>query len=504
MIPSKYQQVVFDWVSGGTGHAVINAVAGSGKTTTIVEAAKLIPSQARVLFCAFNKHIEAELSRRLPRTVCVRTIHGIGYGAIAQELGRLRVDDRKLDLAIGQAAKAILRDAEKRAKKRDDDDVPALGTIVAAVRKMTHFARVTLCPTTIEDLSVMADYYQIDVGDDWLEDLCAAVSDMLALTRQIAERDRVIDFDDMIYLPAAMKIRPAQYDFVTVDEAQDLSAAQRALVLSCVAPTGRILAVGDPHQSIQGFAGADPESFAQLQATLGAVSLPLSICYRCPPNHLTLARAYVPHVEAVEGREDGGLTEIKTRDLHTVIEAGDLVISRRTAPLIGLCLTLIARRIPARVKGKDIGAALAKDVEDIGGMRGFKWAQFGKYATKWAESRKAKLMAKGADDSRIDAIDDRLAGILAVFEGSGARNPAELADAIRGLFDDASRGVTLSTIHRSKGLEADRVFVVESERLPFRFRKMLPWQAFQEECLAYVAMTRSKRDLFLIVGGDDE
>jgi len=55
--PSPYQKAIFDFVATGTGSAVIEAVAGSGKTTTIVESLNLIPKTKQVLFLAFNKAI---------------------------------------------------------------------------------------------------------------------------------------------------------------------------------------------------------------------------------------------------------------------------------------------------------------------------------------------------------------------------------------------------------------------------------------------------------------
>ena len=48
--PSEYQKKIFEFVTKGTGNAVINAKAGSGKTTTLVEAMKLIPEKEKVLF----------------------------------------------------------------------------------------------------------------------------------------------------------------------------------------------------------------------------------------------------------------------------------------------------------------------------------------------------------------------------------------------------------------------------------------------------------------------
>ena len=55
---SIYQQAVIDWVKAHItvpGALIVEAVAGSGKTFTIVKAAQLIPTSAKAAFLAFNK-----------------------------------------------------------------------------------------------------------------------------------------------------------------------------------------------------------------------------------------------------------------------------------------------------------------------------------------------------------------------------------------------------------------------------------------------------------------
>jgi AAA domain len=80
---SSYQQAIFDAVANSDSNLAINAVAGSGKTTTIVHAASLL--QGDVAFLAFNKHIVSELERRLPKNVSAMTIHSLGYKALARK-----------------------------------------------------------------------------------------------------------------------------------------------------------------------------------------------------------------------------------------------------------------------------------------------------------------------------------------------------------------------------------------------------------------------------------
>ncbi|MEL6973551.1 MAG: ATP-dependent helicase, partial [Bacteroidota bacterium] len=56
------QLAVFDFVQNGSGHGIIDAVAGAGKTTTIMRSTDYVPAEAKILFCAFNNSIAKEIA----------------------------------------------------------------------------------------------------------------------------------------------------------------------------------------------------------------------------------------------------------------------------------------------------------------------------------------------------------------------------------------------------------------------------------------------------------
>jgi DNA helicase-2/ATP-dependent DNA helicase PcrA len=95
--PSKYQQAIFDFIANDNGNAVVSAVAGSGKTTTLVQAMNLIPRDKTVLFMAFNKSIATELQDRVPKqgNITVKTVHGFGCSTVLRNLNSPRIDANK-------------------------------------------------------------------------------------------------------------------------------------------------------------------------------------------------------------------------------------------------------------------------------------------------------------------------------------------------------------------------------------------------------------------------
>ncbi len=104
-------------------------------------------------------------------------------------------------------------------------------------------------------------------------------------------------------------------------------------------------------QAIMAFAGADSTSYDRILTATGAQEFPLSVCYRCPRSHLEdLARREVPDIEARPGAPVGTIASVPEDALGDLVRAGDLVLCRMTAPLIGWCLKLIERMIPARAR----------------------------------------------------------------------------------------------------------------------------------------------------------
>lgn len=94
--PSPYQERIFETVEAGRGDTVVNAVAGSGKTQTLVWSSDLITSK-NALFAAFNKPIAEELAKRLPNIEC-RTIHSLGFSIVTKYLRQTyRIGKVKLD-----------------------------------------------------------------------------------------------------------------------------------------------------------------------------------------------------------------------------------------------------------------------------------------------------------------------------------------------------------------------------------------------------------------------
>lgn len=472
--PSHYQTDIFDWISSGSGSAQVGAVAGSGKTTTLVEAAGKLNGSSSV-FVAFNKHIAETLGTRLGGKCEARTLHSIGREIVQDSYGWVKVDNRK----YGEARSMFGRDLKPEE--------------FIALQKLEEFARLT-CSETEQDLMDISNHFNLYITPRMVK----PVFSILDWGLDQAKKTGTIDFNDMIWIPARERITPRnQYDFVLADEAQDFNVAQRRLVLSLRKSGGRLLAVGDRQQAIMQFAGADERSWDAIGKETEAVLLPLSICYRCPISHLDLAREIVPQIEAREDAPRGILETISKDSIQSLSREGDLIICRRTAPLIPLCFRFIASGINARVRGRDIGKGIADTVKRIAKTPAA-FDNFSAQVEKWLEGQISRLTLRKASDDAIQQAQDQAECMIICKQNFEASSAAELAGKIERIFSDDQAPITLSTIHRAKGLEADRVFILESERLG---AARAPSDRQAESNLRYVALTRSKSELYLVESG---
>lgn len=483
--PSKYQKSVFTYIQKGRGNAVIDAVAGSGKSTTIVNALKLIPADKSVLFLAFNKSIVEELKIKIGNmpNVDIKTLHSLG-AQVTMKTFKAKLSTDKYTSWVNSGIKNSLLAPKNQALALN---LESMISWKSNILKLIDLGRVNLV-SSAKELENLAWKHDIMLEDNEVEIAMKGIS--------WGESEiSIIDFTDMIYFPNVKKMNMFLYDWVFIDECQDLNSAQRNLFLKCLKPNGRFVAVGDPRQAIYGFAGADVESFNLLKNLPHTVKLPLSVCYRCDKTIVELAKDIVPQIEYRDGADDGVVTH---ESVMADIKDGDMVLCRLSAPLVALCMKYIGSGIKAYVKGKDIGANLSNMIEktnrkmiaDV--LERLREELLG-IAYKVVKRQKCTLEeARNSDAYKI--YEDKINAIEVLSEG--LVNSDEVISRIEMIFsDDNKNGICLSTIHKSKGLESDRVFIICEDRLRLKRCMSVPWMAEQENNLVYVAYTRAKHFL---------
>lgn len=502
-VASSFQKDIYHWVEFGSGNAAIEAVAGSGKTTVLKQACKIIYERwgIRPLAIAFNYHIKKELEGKIGAYAQVNTFNSLGHKLIGNALGRayLKVEDDK----YYKICKAIV--ADQNGKNDWEQNLVYLNEL----RQISEFCMKTLTRTkSMQDIKEMISNYNLDVENldvvgNWLG-LVIKEGDSLA-------RKGIISFTDQLFLPHLWNLSPTKkYSWVLGDEMQDTSSSGLELFLKFTDENTRILAVGDSKQAIMGFGGANSDALHKLKASINAISLPLSICYRCPISHIELAQKIVPQILPYSDAIKGEIIEVAMKmvskgkfdyeELIPYLTNNELIVCRKSAPLISLCIKLITQRIPARVKGRDIGAQLGKLIDEVAKLPGFHFNEFPKFINSLFEIKKAKFLSKN-EQGKIESLWDRVEGLYACFEAfHDIYNVDGFKEAVNNLFSDTHSTITLSTIHKAKGLEADRVVFLHPEFCPMSWQGQNEEMYQQERNLQYVGLTRSKHTLILCYG----
>jgi len=483
--PTPQQEAIFDFIVNGTGNAVIEAVAGAGKTTTIVQALKLLSNELEIAFVCFNVKIRKELARRAPAYVFVSTLNSLGNGNVKDVLKGARFNQYKLlDIVDGIAD-----------EQESGEDYDLVKTLKTAVVRLVNLVKANMLDGVSRNMvDQLADKYGINIEDEHKQAVTSLTQQVLAAS--IADSS-TYDYSDQIYWSAmgTHGVTCKQFDVVFVDEAQDLNKAQIAMLLKTVKSTGRVIAVGDRYQSIYGFRGADIMAIPNLIAALNATTLPLSLTFRCPKSHVRLAQELVPHIEALPTAPEGVLEYVSGHQALSMYKPADLVLCRCNAPLVEPAFALIRQGIKAIILGRDIGQGLIALVEKVQRKTGEK--NFDKLLDElddYARQQIARLnRRKKANQAQV--LEDKVETIMALAED--CFGTVELFAKIEAVFSDEQQGVVFSSVHKAKGSEAERVFVLKPNLLPHP-KATSDWQLEQERNVKYVALTRSKAELYIV------
>lgn len=483
MIPTSEQDRIFLFIRKRPENVLIKAYAGTGKTTTIVEAAKLLPSDKSITYLAFNKHIQEELKTKLPEYVRCYTTYGLGTAAIKRKYGdKIQFDEFKADKIILKKSKNWdLQDEFKSQEKID--------FYLSSIKKLTNLCRLTLTLKT-DYIPYVADRYEVNnLGKP------QDIKRVLKVLDEMSTNRETFDFIDMVFLPAIdNSIWMFPQDYVFVDEVQDVNRCQIKMIEKILKRDkktnkvlGRLITVGDFFQGIYGFNAADEKSFEWFEKFPNTKVLPLSVSFRCAKNIIIEAQKIVPDIKALDNAPDGIVRE---GDVLNEAQSGDFVLCRTTMPLVKLFFEFLVQSKKAIVKGSDIGVHLIELIGHITTLSELKsfWEM---ELYNFGQDLKKKGVLNPEEHSGYLALEDKVVTLL--FLAKLSNNIEDLKVKIKTIFTDEIKGICLSTVHKIKGLEANRVFIIRPDLLPMKTVK--GWQQIQEKNLEYVAITRAKTEL---------
>lgn len=356
-----------------------------------------------------------------------------------------------------------------------------------------------------------------------------------------------LDFDDLIVLPLRLlEENPdladawqARYCQVSVDEFQDLDAAQYELLRRLVPPEGNLCAIGDPDQAIYGFRGAEARCFQRFREDYPAArSIVLGRNYRSTQTIVDAALQLVGPASALGDRvleaQALGAEQIEIHECATDRAEAEFVVhtierliggstffshdSRRVGAGDGECLSFADFAVLYRTQSQS--EPLVEALERSG--MPFQRRGHEPLADQPAVQALARAMidewSGGCSGTAVGALLERaaarvqpthpeaqalVAGLRRLAASAGDDLPRFLSEialeADADLWDPRAQRISLLTLHAAKGLEFPVVFIVgcEDGLVPLDWGAADPERRAEERRLLFVGMTRAEGRLFL-------
>jgi superfamily I DNA/RNA helicase len=358
----------------------------------------------------------------------------------------------------------------------------------------------------------------------------------------------VRDHDDTLWWAAthANEIRWPHYDVVLADEIQDFNKCQQIMLQKLKQAGARIIGVGDKNQSIYSFRGADSQSFDTVHGHLGSATLhELPTNYRCGKKIIDFVNANT-HVNKLKAGVDfdGEVTTNRTyqdsmdqisQEWQNGKQLGQqtAVICRTNKPLVHSALNLLKSHVPFVIIGRDLSEDLVKFIKQVTGVgrraQVLSMQNFGRAMHDYIQKKENQFIGrinKAQELADIRETGEALDSVLEYLNDNGWKNPQNdkqiiqnsddflkyIKQVFSGLnvdenerdaaaYDQLQKNpkgfVNLTTAHRSKGLEFERVFVLRNDLFPHPSAKT-PDEIQSEKNAQYVAYTRAMKELHVL------
>lgn len=581
---SKYQESILKTVKFGNGNILVDAKAGSGKTSTLLLISNTLFKQGKkCLFLAFNKAIVEELTVKVNNPNCtIKTIHSMGMSFIKSYLYKkhntnykLEVDNSKLrEIVKTQYNKLCSARVSKFNRDLSDSDLKELhGQLISDLCNLVNFSRFYNVnhniPGRTDWLIHKCCWYlnrHMDEMDNYQQVIINTIDEIKWKFEHPEVIDNVptyyIDYTDMIYLPVyydmSVPYSLKEYlDCILVDESQDLSVLQQLFVSKLNNGRNRFIFVGDTFQSIYGFAGADTKSISRIKKNFILEELPLNICYRCPENVIRLAQDLVPSIEWNKDREDKGTLKcIDREDMDSLLKPGDIIVGRKNKDLVELYSTYaLNKQKSVKFKNKELVNKVVKEVEMtikdyirlynkgmnveyklVDHMRKFSKVNNVNRTSDEYKTEENLYFKQCVDENLLEKQNicrsnhnlDYLDKCMEEYKEKGAYKydkeltTTEYFEVIQDFIKEFKKQSSsilvkdliayisnflqgnlyqdvpvLSTVHSMKGGEADNVFILDYPKFPYSVQGGDDAEQ-QELNLQYVAITRAKKNLYLV------
>lgn len=496
---SEQQERIWAFMMTGTGHLVVHACPGTGKTFSLVQGtARLDLQKYSVVYFAFNNSIRDEMLLKAPQGVTVLGLNQFGFRVCISAFKRTKLDDNKYYKLFQELFPAT-----------SPDEIKLQSYCAYKAKELVSLCQSYMVDGTNEDeVLEILERHELRLPKDHIDRIVSSIPKLL---EQGKRKTATVSFGDQLWLPVVLDLPTPQYDIITIDEAQDLNKVQHQLVMRTLHKNSRVVVVGDENQAIYAFRGADVDSMDAMASMLSqtgkeVVHFPLTKTWRCGKKIVELAQQYVPEIEAHESNPEGDVVSATLESVEDDIAAGDMILCRMNGPLVTLGYRLMRKGKKVHFQGRQFGENIvalaqglqASSVNDL-------MMKLNRYEDNELEKlENAKAAGQSVALKKVD-LQDKIECIRVFLSTQDEDASIEhVISEMNSFFcsdGNENESITLSSIHRAKGRERDRIFYYKPE---ISFDNLADWEENSERNLKFVAITRAKKYLCMVSGPEGE
>lgn len=530
---SPYQQKIIDDFQSTSHNMFISARAGAAKTFTLIELTKYTNQYS--VFLAFNKSIQKELEERITNPKFkTYTFNGLGYLIMLKNIEtqnsnmKVTIDKYKTRNVVTEILNEKLPDFEKLNYDTKMDLIDNFSQLFEIGKsRFIDF-------TNKKDILYIIDTYDLfsNPNAPMPKDTFTYIDLIEQKNNEYFEQTGIISFGDQLYITLKKLFKkewtvPPYLTFqnIFVDEAQDTNSCQQLLISCIKRNSSRIICVADKFQAIYGFNGADTVAVNNLIKKFDMVEYALPINYRCASSHIDYVNKLFPDIDikACSTAPQGKVQLIHIDDIYDLVQNGDFILSRRNSDLCDVILVLLSQGKP--VYFKDVNfvnkilskiKTLSKKSNTLNDLYDHIEKEQQKITVQ-LQKKKEKMLKQGTfEETELDKLTftnettDLFDCVIILLEhymddeNIGNKTVEHFYQYVSNMLNtvNSKNSIVCTSIHQSKGLETNNVFVLNEARPFYHFGRNAE-QRIQERNLSYVALTRAKQNLYLVKSEDD-
>jgi superfamily I DNA/RNA helicase len=450
-----------------------------------------------------------------PKTKCY-TMHGLSLSVMKYNLEKTKHEVQLDNFKIHKIISDIFKDEYQNNKKLNtveykdylQDNYVTLYNVIRL--KCIEILNEDTVDWICDELGIFQNTSEFEAHT--ANEMLSWIERIDSISLSLFEKDQLIDFTDMLYI-TLKKLQCGDWNMpfwllftnIYYDEFQDASLLHQKLIRYFKRSGGRFIFIYDKNQAIYGFAGADcraTENVDKLFTPVEHFKLPVN--YRCGSEILNYVnRQFGVGILPRPNANIGNIIRIDENVLSKKVKPNDFIVGRKNQQLISTALMLVRSGIRIFLSDKEIVVKLTKTIKTI---KQKNVANLLEYCNKFLKEY-GELPEKERTKYNREDIDLIVTLINNFFKDNNSTlsTTDKLINYIQSMIntDDPNGCVRIMSIHKSKGLEAENVFVLNEGRVFVelgRSKDMIQ----QERNLSYVALTRAKENLYLVRCKSDE